>query len=306
MKLNPGAASHSGRWIAGALACAAGAWGQASSTISIDNGVSFSIEADLGAPAATERVKTELLRASGDSFYRIFTDQNGLAIFAYELELTRASEENEFRVIAKPAGDEFASRFPAADGGKPVPTVSSDKELDLSAGASVEIGLFSLEGQGLRVIDTVRIVLIPPGAAESASQTSAPGSLLRLSGLQISVNGMALKTQFGGAVVGRYALLYLPGRGAYFLSTGPVAGRNLINAGSIDRDHMQFTIDNEVFDVTTDLPILTRADTGELWVFHDPNYAPSGNWTALPDALDQTQADRSFTAAADSLQWWLR
>ena len=48
------------------------------------------------------------------------------------------------------AGTEFARRFPYSDGGKPVPTFSADKDYELNSGEPVMIGLYELEGQGLR------------------------------------------------------------------------------------------------------------------------------------------------------------
>jgi hypothetical protein len=303
-----------------ALAFAGLSWGQASSTISLDNGLSFSISATLGTPAETERLNVEMFRASGDSFYRVFKDQSGLAVFAYELELARASGENEFRVTARPAGDGFASRFPGADGGKPVPTLSADREFVIhvssgtgsggAAGNSAEIGLFTLEGQGLKVIDVARVTAIEagaPGAAQSGQQTP----LLRLSGLRVSINGAPDITGFGGQVVGKFALIYIPGQGAYYFSV--TAMDKLTKAGSIDHHRMSFTVDNEAFECVADKDILARANSGEsreesaeVWVYHDPAYAPAGNWTALAGPSASRGADRPFAAAADSLQWWMR
>jgi hypothetical protein len=287
------------------LGFAALGWSQGSSTISLNNGVRLSINAILGAPTESAQLEITMFRASGDSFYRVFRDQNNQAIFAYELEVSRGSGEDEFSLTAKPAEDAFAGRFPAADGGKPVPTLSTAQEFLLPAGGMAEIGLFALEGQGLRVVDVARVALVDPAVAEVVSPTDEASTLFRFSGLQVSIDGTPIKPQFGGTVVGRYAMFYIPGRGAYFFSTDAAPPGNFIKAGSVEHNRMRFTLDNEVFDCVADAPILTRPDVGEIWVYHDPTYKPGGNWTTLSRNPEQVAFEHPFAAAADSLQWWL-
>src|ERR1700704_6043319 len=91
---------------------------QVSSNISLSNGVQLTIacNSNRGDPCG---LKIDLEPASGNSFYRTFRDENNLAIFAYELLVERTPDGDYFRVTAKPAGEDFAARFPNADGGKP-------------------------------------------------------------------------------------------------------------------------------------------------------------------------------------------
>jgi hypothetical protein len=46
-----------------------------------------------------------------------------------------------------------------------------------------------------------------------------------------------------------------------------------------------------------------HADRGQLWVYHDPNYKPAGNWTKNDPTSNR---DQYFTAAADSMRWWVQ
>src|SRR5580700_9121798 len=102
---------------------------QASSSVSLSNGVELTVTAKLGQPTGAETLTVEMSRASGDSFYRIFRDQNKLVVFAYELEVSHGAGGATFGVTAKPVMTEFAARFPSADAGKPVPSLSSDHQL---------------------------------------------------------------------------------------------------------------------------------------------------------------------------------
>jgi hypothetical protein len=67
---------------------------------------------------------------------------------------------------------------------------------------------------------------------------------------------------------------------------------------------MQFTLDNLSYDCASLLPIANTLSQ-ELWVYHDADYKPGGNWTLQdPDVGGQAQAE-FFAAAADSLDWWM-
>jgi len=256
-------------------------------------------------------LKTELTPASGNSFYRTFRDETNQAVFAYELEVTRAAGRDEFRIVAKPAGTEFASRFPDADGGKPVPTLSAAREFAaLRSGQQAEIGLFEIPGRTQSIIDTVQVILSETGAAKAQ-----PADRLQFAGLKVYVNGTLVSSAAGDSaaentavrdafVSGRYTMFYVPGRGGYFFAAGAVDGRSFVIAGSIDRNRMQFTIDNEAYNCTADAPILVHSERGEVWVYHDAAYKPEGDWTTS-GAPAQVAQDVFFAAGSDSLNWWL-
>lgn len=272
---------------------------QVSSIVSLSSGIQLEVKAHFGQPNGEETLTVEMARASGDSFYRIFYDQNKLAVFAYELAVERAaSDPNALHLTAKPAETVFASLYPNADAGKPVPSLSSDHEFGpLTSGKSADLGLFEIPGMGLTVSETIRV---------TTDQTAGTAGPLRLSDLHVSVDHTAIPgSPPPSAVSGRYVMFYLPGKGGYFLASEPVPGRPFVNAGTIDRNHLRFTVDNIDYECTTGASVLIHADSGELWVYHDPAYKPSGNWTLDPKKLTRPAADEIFTAASDSLSWWL-
>jgi hypothetical protein len=98
----------------------------------LSNGVEITITAksDRGISAA---LKVNFEPATGNSFYRIYRDENNLAIFAYELLVECTSDGDHFRATVQPVGDEFAAKFPNADGGKPTPTLSEPRTSALLA-----------------------------------------------------------------------------------------------------------------------------------------------------------------------------
>jgi hypothetical protein len=282
--------------LAGVAMAGLGCAAADSENVTLNNGVQISIHTSLGKPTGTTSVAVEMLRASGDSFYRIFRDQNRLAVFAYELQVARSGTAG-FRLTTKPVEDEFARRFPDADGGKPVPTFSAEKDYTLNNGEPGTISVYELEGQGLTVVDTVQMGLHP--------NSSGSGGALRLSGLSLTVNAVPVTTAPGSTVSGRYVMFYIPGQGGFFFSSDSVPGRQFIKAGYIEGNKMQFTVDNLSYECAAQLPI-AATPSQELWVYHDPDYRPGGNWTLQdPDAGGNEAQAEFFTAAADSLDWWM-
>ena len=291
------------------LFSAALCFGQPSSTVSLSNGIELRVSANLGNPTGEEALKVDLAAASGSSFYRIFWDQNKVAVFAYELKVGRAAGSS-MRLTAEPATTEFAARYAGVDGGKPVPTLSAPHEFPtLHSGERSEIGLFEIPGMGLHVSDSVEIKMNADAPANDDGSPPAGAMRLRFSGLKVSVDGQTVSsTDAGSSVTGRYAMFYIPGRGGYFFSTEPSTSRTFVKAGSIDHEKMHFELNNQMFDCTASAPILSGADTGEVWVYYDPAYQPAGNWTTdlHSDRPSDNGADEFFAAASDSLSWWLR
>jgi len=277
---------------------------QPSSVVSLSNGVQVGISINFPADAPPP-LAVEMGAASGNSFYRIFRDENDLVVFAYELAVERSADGDQFRVTAKSAGAEFAGRFPNADGGKPVPTLSEPLvSPSLNSGEHFAIEVPADPGLGLKLIDTVQVQINTRGlpAAEPGERASVP---LRFESLRVAVNGAVVSPGGAGAIVsGRFLMFYLPGRGGYFFSTGPVARFAFNQIGMVEFGKLHFVLDNVTYDCQSEAPILTKSDRGELWVFHDPDYKPAGNWTSADPAA--TPREEFFTAASDSVNWWLR
>ena len=276
---------------------------QVSSNVALSNGVQLTIDARTadGAPVV---LKASLEPASGNSFYRIFRDENNLAVFAYELAVTRTPDGQQFRATARPATTDFAVRFPNADGGKPTPTLSSPLDSPLlNSGDKFDIPIPTDPGLHQTLTDTVQIRLNQRGGATTDTRAQQSDQI-RFSALKVSMNDKPASPAGAGSVVtGRFAMFYIPGHGGYFFATEPVDQPPFLQVGIVDGKHLKFTVDNDTYDCVSDAPILTRSERGQLWVYHDANYKPSGNWTKSDPASSHNEF---FTAAADSMQWWLQ
>ncbi len=281
------------------LAAAAACYAQVSAQVALSNGVRVTIttQSDNGAP----KLKISLEPASGDSFYRIFRDDNDLAVFVYELEVARTADGENFRITAKPATEAFAARFPDADGGKPAPTLSAPLQSPvLSSGEGFTIPIPTAPELGQTLTDRVQILM---GQRGGGNEGVAGSAKIRFSGLKVSIHGQPASPSGAGTdVAGQYAMFFIPGHGGYFFSTEPVNQPVFPDVGVVDGKHLTFTIENEMYDCTASEPILVHADRGQVWIYHDANYKPAGNWTNADPASSK---EEFFTAASDSLRWWI-
>lgn len=280
---------------------AAACFAQVAATVGLSNGVQLSIatHTDNGQPSV---LQASLEPASGNSFYRIFRDENNLAVWAYELEVARTADGQNLRVIAKPATEDFAARFPNADAGKPTPTLSAPLESPLlSSGQQFTIPIPANPGLGQQLTDVVLVRIAQRGGGIAIGRDSAQ---IRFSALKVSIDGhLATASGAGADVAGKYAMFYLPGHGGYFFSAEASEPPPFLRVGVAEGRRLTFTIDNENYLCIANARILVHNDSGQLWVYHDPNYKPAGNWTKS-DPKDTR--DEFFTAAADSMQWWLQ
>src|ERR1700733_8767834 len=177
------------------LLAAASCYAQDSARVSLSNGVQLTVatRSDNGTPVG---LKTSLEPASGDSFYRIFRDENNLAVFAYELEVARTADGENFRITAKAATEAFATRFPNADGAKPTPTLSAPLESPLlNSGEGFSIPIPSNPGLEQNLTDRVQILL---GQRGGANEGAADSAKLRLSGLKVSIHGQPASSSGAG------------------------------------------------------------------------------------------------------------
>ena len=248
-------------------------------------------------------LKNEVKPASYNSVYRIFRDETGLAVYAYELRVDLTPDGDHFRLTAEPAGTEFETRNPHADGGKPTPTMPRPIESTaLEPGGRFTIEIPTNPGLWEHRTDTVQIE--PPLTAPRTARRTPPAKL-RFTGLQVFINEKLVSPPGPGKMVaGQYTMFFLPRHGGYFFSTEPVQSSLLIGPAAVEGTKVRFKINDESFLLNSEAPILVESETGQVWVYYDPKYRPTIN-RARGNPIS-TSSDQFFTAASDSLSSWLQ
>jgi hypothetical protein len=273
---------------------------QTSPTITLGNGIRLKVTVKTG-NNDPDPLKPEMQPAAQNSVYRILRDESSLAVWAYEVVVDRLQDGVHFQIVVKPAGEEFAAKFPNADGGKPVPTMPRPIESGtLAAGAGFTIEIPTNPGLFQHRTDTVQVEPDPRSDGGAAPRVRTVPQI-RFNGLRIAINGTLLPASGPGTLVsGPYAMFYLPKRGGYFFSIQPVSSKPFAQIGVVDHNQLKFVVDNDEYVCASITPILTRGDSGQVWVYHDPLFKPPGSGTG-----SDAKADEFYTAASDSLSWWL-
>ena len=100
------------------------------------------------------------------------------------------------------------------------------------------------------------------------------GEELSFREIALMVNGQKTAAP-AGWLTGAVARLYLPGHGAYFLSTyQPKTAHVFRRIVYADRHNLEFAIDGDFIRITSNGNVLTRSESGIVWVYHDPQYQP--------------------------------
>ena len=227
-----------------------------------------------------------------DLVHRIVVDSQNRIVFAYVLEAQKAAEPGAITIRLKPVSSDrtgdlkFEGRFSIGGSDGRVPTVSAVREFpSLKRGQEVRIEILANQTTGRKVYDVLRPIEEPkpyPG-----------GPMIRaverpISGVGLVVNGDALAVK-STWTAGKPARLYLPGHGAYYLAWENRPQFRL--AGYVVKKRLIFFMDKEYVEITCAGNVLSTAESGPVFVYHDPNYTP--------EPRDGTGHDAELTTAGN-------
>jgi hypothetical protein len=213
--------------------------------------------------------------------HRIVSDNQNRIVFAYELEAERAPEPGAITIRLQPVSPEVAGHMPEngrflvdAPGGR-IPTLSGVREFrSVKRGEEVKIEILANPATGEKVYDVLRPTDEPkpyPGGPVIRSDRRPVGGTTAPQEVRVVVNGQALAVR-SSWTAGKPARFYLPGHGAYYLSWGSLPNFRL--AGYIEKNRLIFLLDSKYVEITCLSNILTTAERGPVWVYHDPDYTP--------------------------------
>lgn len=227
---------------------------------------------------------------------RVLGDGRGGLRFAYDMEAERVGSGFTLRVL--PVSPKFAEEVRAGKWspyyGQPQgnpPTFEVPREIGgIKEGDSVEIELLTNPDTGEKVVDVLRLTLEP----HPSIQAPPANDEFFLDRVSIAVRGTSgeqhwAEPAFG--LTGAAARVFLPGRGAFYLTLEPRAGFEA--AGIAENQRLTFIWNNELFEIVSQSNILRKAPFGRVWIRHDPTYAPR-------------DATRLFLVTADKIDYLLR
>jgi hypothetical protein len=226
---------------------------------------------------------------------RIVPDKDGNILFAYFVEAWADPQSGTVTIRVKPLdkgaeADLHIHHIPDWRTPGPVATVAAVREFPgLKKGQAVQLEILYNPSTGEKIYDILR-----PSTDASPGYRGADAALageeFSFREIALAVNGQKT-TAPAGWLTGAVARLYVPGHGAYFLSTyQPKTYQAFGHVVYIDRRNLEFAIDGDFVRITSNGNVLTRAESGTVWVYHDPKYQP------------QSQTDKADLVFADKVE----
>ena len=184
---------------------------------------------------------------------RIVQDSQNTTVFSYDLEAEKAAEPGAVTIRIKPAS-----------GG--TPTVAAVREFpSVKRGQEVRLEILANPATGERVYDVLRVAdgpnPSPQGLAVQVVERPVSGPI----GLVVNGQSLVIKSTW---TAGKPARLYLPGQGAFYLSWENRPKFRL--AGYVEKNRLIFLMDSDYVEMTLGGNVLTTAERGPVWVYHDP------------------------------------
>jgi len=189
---------------------------------------------------------------------RIVQDSQFTIVFAYVLEAGKAPDSDAITIRIKPATG--------------VATVSGVREFpEVKRGQEVKIEILGNRATGERVYDVLRPA---EGTNPAPGQGSVRVMVIPAAGAaKLVVNGQALAVRNNWSA-GKPARLYLPGHGSYYLSWENRPKFRL--AGYMQGNRLVFLLDTEYVELTFEGNVLTTAEGGPVWIYHDAGFVSAG------------------------------
>jgi GWxTD domain-containing protein len=221
---------------------------------------------------------------------RVFIDSGGSLYFGYALVVEPLPSGKQFRVSVRPlsAEDEQELRARKAFQTRQIhPNYNSAALSRSSAPQTIADGdTFALDvlvnpKTGDKITDYVTVSLSEARLRKTSTVESVPRDftledvMMKMINYQLFINGeLVAGGKRSGAAAGPVIWFHLQERGRFIFSLTPHAGYDFQKLGTIERNRMKFTLNNELYEWVSDVPVVDAGGPWNLYVLYDPNYVP--------------------------------
>jgi hypothetical protein len=218
---------------------------------------------------------------------------NNQILFAYNLEAEPGSTQDTVSIRIQPISPETEASFFQGESlrGKPhvpgehLPTVSGIRSFPaVKIGEAVKLDILFNPTTGEKIYDVLRPV---PGTITTLSAFAPQDEPLSLKAITVRVNNESFANS--GHLLGAAVRIIVPGHGAYILAASDsrmiVPNRAVAH---VDGKTINWQIDGDSVSVVSGGNVLTKAEKGTLWVYHDAQFRSRDQ----PDQLSLVAADR--------------
>jgi len=233
---------------------------------------------------------------SDEGIERVVSDKDGNILYAYFVEAWASPQAGTVTIRIKPLDKETEASLRSHHGPDwhttgHIGTVAGIREFPgVRKGQAVRLEILYNPSTGEKIYDILRpsTDVSPEMAGHMGADAALAGEELSFREIALVVNGEKTRAP-AGWLTGAAARLYLPGHGAYFLSTyQPKTAHVFRHVVYADRHNLKFAMDGDFIRITSNGNVLTRSESGIVWVYHDPQYQPESQ----PGAADLVFADK--------------
>lgn len=219
--------------------------------------------------------------------HRVLEDAGGRVIFGYDLVVASNPGAKQFKIEVRPLDRQFGNRLQTekASGSMPnqpevVSTFPKPTEPQmLDDGDAFSLDLLVNQNAGVKIVDVVRVTFNRPSFDVNPRMMPRDFTLdaveLAMKDYRLLVDGNAIAAgKSANGVAGALLWFYVSDRGRFIFSLLPRAGYEFQKVGVIDENRIEFTLNGNHYEWLSSSPILPGGGTWNLWVLHDPQYAP--------------------------------
>src|SRR5882672_3234326 len=229
--------------------------------------------------------------------HRMLEDNAGRFIFGYDLMVDSNPTSKQFKIEVRPLDREFENKLRAekANGegpDQPDPVSTFPKSTGtqvLDDGDAFSLDLLVNQNTGVKIVDVVRVTFNRSNLWDTNPRMmprdfTLDAVELTMKDYRLLIDGNAIAAgKSAQGVAGALLWFYVQDRGRFIFSLLPRAGYEFEKVGIIDENKIEFTVAGATYEWFSSSPILPGGGIWNLWVLHDPNYAPIfGSNPALP------------------------
>jgi GWxTD domain-containing protein len=221
---------------------------------------------------------------------RVFIDSGGSLYFGYAIVIEPIASTKQFRVSVRSLSPEDEQDLKARKSFQTRQIHPNYNAAGLSRASAPQIiedgDSFALDvlvnpRTGDKITDFVTVSASETNLRAAPTAESAPRDftledvMMKMINYQLFINDeLVAGGKRSGAAAGPIIWFHLQERGRFIFSLKPHEGYDFQKLGTIERNRLKFTLNNERYEWVSDTPVVDSGGPWNLYVLYDPNYVP--------------------------------